>query len=102
MKEFRIESKPESEYRFKDISPVKLLALQTCIDFNDMSKTEKLYSFILESTEVKIANTWTPVKEAGREVYYPVGFDKDVNAMMEICMAFLEDVIKPVFQKSRG
>ena len=101
MKEVSIKSKPESQYRFKDISPLKMLALQTSIDFDNMDKMEKLYAFILENTEVNIAGTWTQVKEKGRDVYYPINFDKEVNAMMEICVTFLNEVLKPVFMKSR-
>lgn len=102
MKEFTIKSKPEFQYRFRDISPVKMLAMQTSIDFDNMDKMEKLYSFILENTEVNIAGTWTQVKEKNRDVYYPIGFEKEVNAMFEICMTFLNEVLKPVFMKSRG
>lgn len=102
MKEFTIKAKADTQFRFKDISPVKMLALQTNIDFDDMDKTEKLYGFILENTEVNIAGTWTQVKEKGRDVYYPVGFDKELDAMMEICVKFLNEVVKPVFTKSRG
>ena len=102
MKEFTIKSKPESQYRFKDISPVKLLALQTTIDFDNIDKMEKLYAFILENTEVNIAGTWTQVKEKNRDIYYPVGFEKEVDAMLEICVMFLNEVLKPVFTKSRG
>lgn len=102
MKEFTIKSKPETQYRFRDISPVKMLALQTTIDFDSIDKMERLYAFILENTEVNIAGTWTQVKEKGRDVYYPVGFEKEANAMLEICMTFLNEVLKPVFMKSRG
>lgn len=99
---FEIKSKPESQYRFKDISPVKMLALQTSIDFDDMNKMEKLYSFILENTEVNISGTWTQVKEKNRDIYYPIGFEKELDSMMEICVYFLNEVLKPVFTKSRG
>lgn len=102
MKEFTIKSKPETQYRFRDISPVKMLALQTTIDFDSIDKMERLYAFILENTEVNIAGTWTQVKEKDRDVYYPVGFEKEANAMLEICMTFLNEVLKPVFMKSRG
>ena len=98
MKEFKIKEKPEMEFRFKDISPVKLMSLQLCIDFDDFDKTSKLFSFILENTP----GTWTDVKMKDREVYLPQGIDKEVNALMEICTTFLNEVIKPVFTKSRG
>lgn len=100
MKEFKIQEKPELSLRFKDISPVKMLALQMTIDFESMDKSEKLFSFILENTEVDIAGTWTNVKEQGRDVYFPIGIEADLNALMEICTTFLNEVLKPVFTKS--
>ena len=102
MLEFKTKAKPDAQFRFKDISPVKMLALQTSIDFDDIEKMEKMYGFILENTETCIAGTWTPVKEKGRDVYYPVGFEKELDVMMEICMTFFNEVLKPVFTKSRG
>lgn len=102
MKEFTIDSKPEMQFRFKDISPVKILALQTCIDFNDFEKTSKLFAFILENTQVSISGTWTDVKVKDREVYFPQGIEKEVPVLMDICTKFLNEVIKPTFTKSRG
>lgn len=102
MKDFIIESKPEIQFRFKDISPIKMLALQTCIDFNDFEKTSKLFSFILENTQSNISGTWTDVKVKDREVYFPQGIEKDISLLMEICTKFLNEVVKPVFTKSRG
>lgn len=102
MIEFTIASKPDLQFRFKDISPIKLLALQSTIDFNDMSKTESLFSFILENTEVNISGTWLNVKVKDKDVYLPQGIEKDLTVFMEISTIFLDKVIKPVFTKSRG
>lgn len=102
MKEFKLTTKPEIELRFKDISPVKLLALQMSIDFNNFDKTSDLFSFILENTEVNIAGTWTSVKIKDRDVYFPQGIEQEIDVLMDICITFLNEVIKPVFQKSRG
>lgn len=102
MKEFTIKKKPDTQFRFRQISPVKMLSLQTCIDFDDMSKTEHLFGFILENTEVNIAGTWVAVKEQGRDVYFPKGIENELDILMEICTIFLNDVLKPIFTKSRG
>ena len=88
------------EYRFKNISPVKMLALQTSIDFDNFIKTEGLFSFILENTEVNIAGTFTQLKATGRDVYLPQGIENDMKTLMEICMTFLNEVVKPLFQRS--
>ena len=100
MLEFDIESKPELHFRFKDISPIKMLALQTTINFDDFDKASNLFSFILENTEVNISGTWQPVKMVNREVYLPVGIEKELNTLMEICLKFINDVVKPLFKKS--
>ena len=102
MIEFKTESRPEIELRFKDISPIKMLALQTSIDFNDFDKTAKLFSFILENTQTNISGTWTDLKLKDREVYLPQGIEKDLPFLMEVCTKFLNDVVKPIFTKSRG
>lgn len=102
MKEFTIDLKPEMQFRFKDISPVKMLALQTSIDFNDFDKTTELFSFILENTQSNISGIWTDVKLKDREVYLPQGIENELNVLMEICTKFLNEVLKPVFMKSRG
>ena len=100
MIEFVIENKPTLQFRFKDISPIKMLALQTTINFDDFDKTSNLFSFILENTEVNINGSWQPVKMSNREVYLPIGIEKELNTLMEICLKFINDVIKPLFKKS--
>ena len=99
--EFTVQSKPELMFRFKQISPVKLLAIQSIVDFNNFEKSEKLYSFILENTEVNVAGTWLNVKEKGRDVYFPQGIEKEMQVFMDIAVQFVKDVITPVFQKSK-
>ena len=99
--EFNVASKPELTFRFKKISPVKLLAMQSIVDFNDFEKSEKLYSFILENTEVNVSGTWLNVKEKGRDVYFPQGIESEMQVLMDIAVQFVKDVITPVFQKSK-
>lgn len=98
--EFKIKSKPEYLFRIKKMSPIKLLAFQSVINFDDMKKTEQMFSIILENIEVKIKDSWLPVKEQGRDVYYPIGIEENLNTLMELSTYFLNEVIKPLFQKS--
>lgn len=100
--EFEIDELKGYSFRFKKVSPVKLLALQTSVNIEDFNKAADLYAFILESTEVKIAEAWVNVKEKGREVYLPVGIEDNGLALMAICAKFMTEVLKPVFQSSRG
>lgn len=89
-----------NNFRFKKISPVKILSLQMVSDFNSLIKTEEMFSFILENTEVQVKDTWFPVKE--KENYMPVGIDNDISALTEIITHFFNDILKPVFTKSEG
>lgn len=98
---FTIKAKPDLKFRNKELSPLKVLALQTQIDFGNMEKVEGLFSFILENTEVSNNGyDWVPVKEKGREIYYPSGIEKNLNNLNEIVLAFLNEVIKPLFTES--
>lgn len=93
--------KSNIEIRFKKISPVRLLALQTALDLNDIEKSEKFFTFVLENAEVKISNEWVSLKEKDRDVYYPVGIDKNLNALNEVIKVFINEVLKPAFTQSR-
>lgn len=98
---FTIKTKPDLKFRNKELSPLKVLALQTQIDFSDMGKVEELFSFILENTEVSVNGyDWVPVKEKDREIYYPSGIEKNLNNLNEIVLTFLNEVIKPLFTES--
>lgn len=96
---FRIPGR-NNEFRVKKISPTTLLALQVTLDFNDLSKTQSLMNFILEHIEVNINGQWVQFKEIGRDVYYPVGIEKDLSFLTELVTKFLNDYLKPLFTKS--
>ena len=98
---FTIKNRTDLKFRNKELSPLKVLALQTQIDFGNMEKVEGLFSFILENTEVSVNGyDWVPVKEKGREIYYPSGIEKNLNNLNEIVLTFLNEVIKPLFTES--
>lgn len=97
--EFKIEG-VDNLFRIKNISPITLLALQTSLDLNDLAKTEKFYAFVLEHIEVQLLDTWHVVKEPGREVYYPVDLEKDVNKLMSLITFFINNYLMPIFKKS--
>lgn len=101
IKKFKIKELKDLYFRNKELSPIKVLSLQTQIDLNDMEKTEKLFKFILENTEVSLDDTtYFPVKEVNSEIYYPKGIEKNLKALNEICSAFMNEVIFPLFTES--
>lgn len=98
--EFTIKEREDLQFRTKDVSPIKMLALQTILDFNDFKKTEELFTFILENIEVKIKDSWMPVKEKGRDVYFPIGIEKEMTTLMAITTYYLNNVVTPLFTQS--
>lgn len=89
------------DFRFRKISPIDILSLQTQIDLENMEKTKKLFSFILENTEVtNNGDLWVNVKEKKVDEYHPEGMEFNLKAMNEICIKFINDIIKPVFIES--
>ena len=100
MIEFTLTERPDLQFRTKDVSPIKMLALQTILDFNNFEKTEALFTFILENVEVKIKDSWMSVKEKGRDVYYPIGIEKDMKTLMALSTYYLNNVVSPLFTQS--
>lgn len=99
-KEFTIASRPELKLRIGKITTVELLSLQLQINFESLAQTEVVFNFILEHIEVFIANNWQPLKTPNRDLYYPTNIESDFNALQDICIYFLNDIVKPLFKKS--
>lgn len=99
MLNFTLESMPNTEFRFEDVSPIDLLALSGT-DFKDMKQRRDMYGFVLEHTSVKIGEKWTPVFTPSKGVYMPVGMKEKVAEMDEICAKFMTEVLFKAFPKS--
>ena len=97
---FNIPSLPGVEFRPKKVSPITILALSTTMDLNSFTKTEEIYSFILENVETKIGDKWFDVKHPGRDVYMPVDIEKNLLALNEIIEWFFTNIISKSFQES--
>ena len=89
-----------NEFRIRRIAPTTLLALQVTLDLNDLTKTQSLMSFIFENLDVNINGEWINFKEKGREVYYPIGIEKNLNTLTLLATKFLNEYLKPLFMKS--
>ena len=98
--EFKINSLPEKLFRVAKISPVDLMAITQTIDFEKFDANRMLISFCLENTEVLMGEKWMPVKVKGRDVYQPMGIDSNLNALNEIFLWMMENVIAKSFTKS--
>lgn len=97
--EFTIESY-ENSFRIKKMNAIEVLALRSQIDFENFDKAFDAYVTILEKLEVKIADSWVPVKEKGREVYFPMGIENNLKAIQELLNYFTYKYFLPLFKKS--
>ena len=97
--EFKIESM-QNTFRVGKISPVDMMAITQTIDFEKFDTNKALITFCLENTEVKVGETWLPVKAKNREVYQPMGIDNNFLALNQIFLWMLENVITKTFTKS--
>lgn len=97
--EFKIKSLG-NDFRIKKMNALEALALRNVIDFDDFETTLKMLNVIVEHIEVKCEDTWLPVKETGRDVFFPVGIEDNMLALNELVNVFLNDYFKPLFRKS--
>ena len=98
-KEFTVKSS-DLTFRVGKVSPIEIIALRAILDFNDLDKTVKLITFILERVEVNMSNSWYPVKEKGREIYSPVGIENSLQILDDIAKWFIKEVIIEAFTQS--
>lgn len=98
-KEFTLKKLPNFTFRVGKISPVEYLTLNTFVDFNDFSKTEKCFDFILTHTEVNLNGVWNVVKEG--DLILPLNLCDNLPAMEELVYYFLHEVLIPLFQDSK-
>lgn len=99
--EFTIEKRPDLQFRTREGTAIEMLALQVLINFNDFGKTKDLFSFVLEHIDVKVVDSWLPVKDSKADnVYYPVGIEKELNVLTDLVAYYIKNVIEPLFPRS--
>lgn len=87
----------EHEYRVKKMNAIELLAMQSQMSFKSYELTENFYKLLLEKMEVQIKDKWLPVKETGREIYYPSGIEDDldgINIILDYCAKYFKEVFR--------
>lgn len=100
--EFIIESLPDHAFRVAKISPVDLLAITQTIDFDRFEANQTLVRFCLENVETLMGEKWLPVKVKGKDVYQPMGIESNFDALNDIFLWMMENVIAKTFTKSSG
>lgn len=91
----------DHEYRIKKMNAIELMAMQSQMSFKSYETTQNFYKLLLENMEVCINEKWLPVKEKGREVYYPDKIDEDIEGIEQL-LSYYSKYLKSVFQKSNG
>lgn len=99
-KEFTIEHLKDAKFRVGKISPIDLLAISYQIDLENFKMTKTLLTFVVENVETLIGETWLPVKVKDKEIYQPIGIDKNLPALNDIFIYMTTNVISKVFQPS--
>lgn len=83
-------------YRVKQMNAIEVLAIRSQYDFDTYESTYKLFNTALERMEVKCGDKWLPVKEKGKNVYYPANVENDMETIESLISKFT-DYIKEVF-----
>ncbi len=96
LKEFNIESRKEL-FRIGHVTPVELLSIATVLDLEKLTQVTEFVTFALEHAEVKMGETWQPVKVKGKEIYMPLGMENDFAALNEIVAVMLNEVVSKAF-----
>lgn len=99
MNEFKIN---DYEFRIKKMNAIEVLAIQSQIYFTSTKHSEQLFNEILERVEVRVDSTWLPVKEENVNSYLPAELETNPKLVKEIVEYFINDYIKPIFQKSNA
>jgi hypothetical protein len=85
------------KYRTKELNAVEAFAMRTRLVFDDFDGSLEAINLVLEHLEVEIAGQWLPVKEKGKEIYYPDVLLKDYAGVRELVTRYLNDYFKPLF-----
>lgn len=86
----------DNTFRIKNMNAIELLALQTQYNFDDADSSSKLFNNMLERMEVKCNNSWLPVKEKGKDIYYPANVENDYKTIKQLIGKF-SSYLKSVF-----
>ncbi len=97
--EFTIENY-NYQFRFAKMNAIEVLALETQMDFNSVAQSQATIEAILEKIEVKVIDTWTPVKMKDMNVYTPDEIETNVMLVMKLVTKFTKELRDTVFQKS--
>ena len=89
----------DKEFRIRKMNAIELMALRTQLSFSNFEEAINTYSTLMENLEYHFKDKWLPVKEKGRNIFYPNGIEEDINAISQM-LEYVLDYFKSVFPKS--
>lgn len=99
--EFNIKGKYSNlKFRFTYMSPIDICVFASNFNLENYKTSREMFAYAAEHTEVCINETWTKVRQAGKDVYMPNGIENDYKSLLEIVDKFVEIYIMPVFTNS--
>ena len=97
--EFTIENY-NYQFRFAKMNAIEVLALETQMDFKNVKQSQATIEAILEKIEVKVIDTWVPVKMKDMNVYTPDEIEASGTLVMKLVNKFTKGLLEVVFPKS--
>lgn len=86
------------------ISGPKVLAMSTVFfkarSDNDIESWDTIYTFCLEHSFIEVGGKLVPIKEKGKEIYWPQNLADDLKFQRAVCSIFLSRVFETVFLDS--
>ena len=86
------------KFKFEKIKPTLMLSLYDLYT-HEIKDLVKYYNTIFENVKIKIGDVWQPLKEEGRDIYYPANIEDDGRAFVVISNTFIDEVAKNFFQR---
>lgn len=90
----------DNKFRIKKMNAIELFSLRESFHPDNFDGIYNITNSVLERIEVQCGDKWLNVKEPGKEIYFPVNIENDVQAVKQLFHVFIFDYMNPVFQKS--
>lgn len=87
-------------FRVRKMNAIEALALKTASSLDNTVAAMTFFNDVLERLEVSVADKWLPVKEVGRDIYYPADIENDGETIKKLVEFFMNEFLKPFFTKS--
>lgn len=88
-------------FRIRKMNAIELLAFNMQSEIQTFDGTVETFNLILENIEVQTGDSWLPVKEKNKNIFYPSGIENDIMTIKEL-IPFFMNYIGSVFHPSEN